>query len=148
MCITCSDGASALCAYCIPMLHAQQVHTLYVVAFALYAYLVRCRIHNMRIPRQMMHAQHVYLCITFKMLHAPYAHILSDVACTICAYLLRFACAICAYLSQTDTFCIFSVGLALHYAEAAKCWYFGDCSQTYFEFSCKSEEVWWLRKVV
>jgi hypothetical protein len=56
MCIPRSDVASALCAYCIHMLHAQQVHTLYDVAFALCAYIVRCRIHNMHKPRQMLHA--------------------------------------------------------------------------------------------
>jgi hypothetical protein len=106
------------------MLHSQ---------YAQCAYLVSCCMCNICIPCKMLHA--INMRVLFQMVHAQFGHTLSDVSCALCAYRL-----------QTDVFCIFSVGLELHYAEAAKCWYFGGCFQTYF--SCKSEEVWWLRKVL
>jgi hypothetical protein len=79
------------------------------VACAACACLVRCCIHNMRMPCKMLHSQNVqslsddafticaYLVrccihnkrITCQMLHSQYAHTLSDVAFTISAYLVR-----------------------------------------------------------
>jgi hypothetical protein len=91
MCMPCSYVASALCAYGVHMLRALHALALSHVTFTICANcacLVRCCIHNMCIPCQMMHSQYAHTLSNVaccKMLRSQYVHTLSDVTFTICA---------------------------------------------------------------